>query len=277
MIHIRLLTDADLVSGQALSEQAGWNQTPADWQRCLDLEPAGCFTAELDGAVAGTATTCVFGGAAWVAMVLVAERFRRRGIGQALMEHALAYLDGVGVRTVRLDATPMGQPLYERLGFRPQFLLTRYAGELPEGGAEPAEVVTVPPERWPELLALDEAVTRTDRRKLLLRLFAEQPDEVRGVEGPAGWRGLMTIRRGRQAVQLGPCLGEAAASLLADACRRHAGRRAYLDVPDDNQTAARIATGWGLTRQRQLLRMFRGEPVIERIEWLFASSGPEKG
>ena len=34
----------------------------------------------------------------------------------------------LGCTTIRLDATPLGQPLYESLGFVPQYELTRYAG-----------------------------------------------------------------------------------------------------------------------------------------------------
>ena len=59
------------------------------------------------------------------------QKQRSRGVGRALMEHALAFLDAADVATVRLDATPLGRPLYERLGFIEQFQLARYAGTLP--------------------------------------------------------------------------------------------------------------------------------------------------
>src|SRR5215216_5423634 len=107
MIRVRAMTGDDVAFGLGLRRQAGWNQTVADWQRCLHLEPEGCFVAVLDDAPAGTATTCLFGPVGWVAMVLVDPAFRRRGVGLALMEHALGYLDGRGARTVRLDATPL--------------------------------------------------------------------------------------------------------------------------------------------------------------------------
>jgi ribosomal protein S18 acetylase RimI-like enzyme len=277
MIRIRSLTAADLPLALALSRQAGWNQTPGDWQRALDLQPDGCFAAEQDGALAGTATVCIFGPVAWVAMVLVDVRFRRRGIGRALMEHALGFLDGQGVPSVRLDATPLGQPLYEQLGFVSQFSLVRFAGFLQPAACEAAPVVQVPAERWGELAALDEAITRTARGRFLLRLFAEWPEAVRAAPGPGGWSGLLAARRGANAVQLGPCLGEASPVLLADAQRRLAGQRVYLDVPLDNGPAVRLAEGLGLAEQRRLTRMVRGEPIVENLDLLWASSGPEKG
>src|SRR5438105_11990396 len=131
MIRIRRMTAADVPLGMRLKEQAGWNQTEADWQRCLDLQPDGCFVAEWNDTPVGTTTTCVFGNVAWIAMVLVDANHRGKGIGKALMNHALEYLDSAGVASIRLDATPLGQPLYEKLGFRVQFPLARFEGVLP--------------------------------------------------------------------------------------------------------------------------------------------------
>src|SRR5690242_17875638 len=139
------MTSADVPLGLRLREQAGWNQTEADWRRFLALEPDGCFVAELDGAAAGTAAAFVFGPVAWVAMVLVDEALRGRGVGGALMRHALDFLDRRAVRTVRLDATPLGRPLYEKLGFVAEYTLLRYAGALPPVEPGPAEAVRVVP------------------------------------------------------------------------------------------------------------------------------------
>jgi uncharacterized repeat protein (TIGR01451 family) len=55
-------------------------------------------------------------------MVLVDVDHRRRGIGRALLTHALDYLDRRGIQTVALDSTPEGQPLYASLGFVDAFV-----------------------------------------------------------------------------------------------------------------------------------------------------------
>ena len=82
---IRLMTAADVPPAMVLKAEAGWNQAEADWLRFLDMQPDGCFVAELNGEPVGTAVTCVFGDVAWVAMVLVAKRVRGVGIGTALV------------------------------------------------------------------------------------------------------------------------------------------------------------------------------------------------
>lgn len=278
MIRIRAMSREDLPFVLRLRGQAGWNQREADLQRYLDLEPGGCFVAELDGQAAGTTTTCVFGPVAWVAMVLVDPALRGRGLGTALMERAMAYLAGRGVRTVRLDATPLGQPIYEKLGFQAEYPLARYEGILP-ASSPGAEVEPVGAEHLDELARLDQEVTRTDRRKLLSRLFEERPDEARMVRSGGRVTGFLTVRPGVRAMQIGPCAADAESGplLFADACARHGGETVFIDIPVSHTSAARMAAGWGLTVQRHLLRMSWGEPIAERVERLWASSGPEKG
>jgi GNAT superfamily N-acetyltransferase len=278
MIHIRPMTEADLPVGLGLSRQAGWNQIPADWRRFLELQPDGCFVAEWNGTVAGTTTTCIFGPVAWIAMVLVAEPLRGQGIGRALLNHALEFLDRRQVPTVRLDATPLGQPLYERLGFVEQYRLARYGGT-PALGPEGAGCKAASADDWEALAALDQEVTGIDRRRLLFRLFAEQPESVRLAPPRAHPAGFLAARLGSLAVQVGPCIGspEVGPVLLADACHRLSCTQVFLDIPVANVEATRLAESGGLAVQRHLTRMCRGVPRCESLPWVWASSGPEKG
>ncbi len=279
MIRIRPMTVADLPLGMRLKAQAGWNQTEADWRRFLDLQPEGCFVAELGGAAVGTTTTCIFGPVAWVAMVLVDEAARGRGAGTALMRHALAFLDQRGVRSVRLDATPLGRPIYEKLGFVAEYTLARYEGVLSATDLSTPDAEPLASDLLPEVCRFDRTVTGTERGRMLSLLFDERPEACRILRQNGAVAGFLTSRPGTNAMPIGPCLarGDAGRLLLADARRRFAGQRVFIDVPLPNLPAIRAVEAMGLTAQRPLLRMGRGEPVRERIEELWASSGPEKG
>jgi GNAT superfamily N-acetyltransferase len=283
------MTEDDIPLGMRLKAQAGWNQTEADWRRFLWLQSDGCFVAELDGAAVGTTACFVFGPVAWVAMVLVDEAARGRGVGTALTRHALAFLDDRGVKSVRLDATPLGRPIYEKLGFVVEYTLLRYQGALPQAGAtipavEPGPTVALFGSAdlfgamW-----LDDKVTQAARCDMVARMFEEVPHLLRVVRGaapPLDCRGYLASRPGANAVQIGPCLAtdeEAGRSLLADAAGRYAGQRVFIDVPLPNTAAVRVVEALGLRPQRELVRMVRGAPVAERADWLWASSGPEKG
>jgi GNAT superfamily N-acetyltransferase len=274
------MKDEDVPLGMELKRHAGWNQTEVDWRRFLDLEPDGCFVAELDGTASATLTTCVFGEVAWIAMVLVHPAVRGRGLAKALLAQALSFLDRRAVRTIRLDATPLGQPLYCRLGFAEQYPLYRQAGVLPPARGESVPFVeAAQPEHYEELVRLDRKVTRTNRSKLLLRLFADRPEAVRMVRWSGQLAGFLTERPGTEALQIGPCVATAEAGplLWLDAFERHAGQRAFLDVPEGNRNALTLAAERGLTVQRQLVRMCRGVSLVEDTGALWASSGPEKG
>lgn len=280
MIRIRNMSPDDVPLAMRLKEANGWNQTEADVCRYLDLEPDGCFVAEYDGIPVGTTTTCIFGSIAWIALVLVDAALRGRGIGRALMVHALDHLERRGVKGVRLDATPLGQPLYESLGFTADFTLERHEGVLIAPSAPlPGSIETLPSEDLDAVIRLDRAITRTDRQKLLRRLFAEFPETFRSVRRNDRVAAYLAARPGARALQLGPCLGapEAACQLLEEARARYAGTRVFVDIPCAQRAAARWANEAGLKVQRSLLRMSRGRARAERVSGLWTSSGPEMG
>src|SRR2546426_751837 len=121
-VSLRCLTQADLRFAHSLRELAGWNQTIADWERWLALSPQGCFIAEWNQSPAGTATTIRYEqGLAWIGMLLVHPDFRGRGIGEALLAHCVEYLRSQGVPCIKLDATPQGKVLYDRIGFQEEW------------------------------------------------------------------------------------------------------------------------------------------------------------
>jgi GNAT superfamily N-acetyltransferase len=274
------MTFADIPLGMRLKDRAGWNQLEADWRRLLDLDPDGDFVAELDGTAVGTVTTCRFGPVAWVAMMVVDERFRSRGIGRALMVQALSVLDNHGVRSVRLDATPQGRPLYESLGFTLETTFTRFQGTLsPWERVGPALPRVHGDDVLERVCDLDRSVTGTDRARLLRRLAAEHPESLAVVPDAAGVNGFLMSRPGARARQIGPCIAhpESGPLLFHEAQQRYAGEPVFIDIPETNAPATLQAAVLGLVPGRHLMRMGRGPRIVEDLDRLWASAGPEKG
>lgn len=264
-----------------LSGQAGWNQLEADWRRFIEMEPEGCFVGELDGRAVGTTATCVFRDTAWVAMVLVDVNFRRNGVGTMLLGHSIYYLEKRQVATIRLDATSLGQPIYERLGFAPDYRLARFEGIASAGEAGSVVVEAGPSAAggFDEIIEFDERMTGRKRGKMLRRLFEEFPEAARVVRRAGEIEGFITMRPGAHAIQIGPCTATPCAGpeLLGDALNRCAGKPVYVDVPLDNAGAAKVVESGRLTVQRSFTRMSRGPKVTDRVQASWASSGPEKG
>jgi len=290
MMTIRRMTIDDLPLGLGLSRQAGWNQTESDWRRFISMEPEGCFVAELDGSPVGTTTTCVFGHqVAWIAMVLVDKDVRGRGIGTGLLKHALDYLKERKVGTVRLDATPAGRPIYEKLGFVPEYELARFEGMVGDLRLTIADCRLKNRKSkienrkskivFPDLIEFDHRMTGTDRAKMLSRLFEEFPELVRCVRQGNKVEGYAAARPGANAIQAGPCIATASAgpSLLSDTLNRCAGKPVFVDIPLDNARAVKIAESSGLKVQRCFTRMCLGERINDNAQAIWSSSGPEKG
>jgi len=306
-IAIRTMTVDDVPLGMALKDPAGWNQTEADWRRFLAMEPDGCFVAQWDGQPVATTVTTVFEDVGWIAMVLVEKAVRGRGIGTRLVRHALAHLERRSVRTVRLDATPLGRPVYEGLGFAPEYEVARWEGIAPGAapgkmgtgtwpdavsprlshvGSEPVPILSGPrvsPVTADELDAvaeLDRHVTGTNRRRLIEQLYRQQPEAMRVERLEGQLAGYATLRPGSRAVQIGPAVavtpevGTALAEAVLQLC---VGRPVYIDIPPENTAATSWARSKGLEVQRHWMRMSRGQRVQDHPARIWASSGPENG
>jgi GNAT superfamily N-acetyltransferase len=278
MIEIRRMIINDIQLGMKLSRQAGWNQTEPDWLRFLKMEPDGCFVAELAGRSVGTTNTCVFDSTAWIAMVLVDVDFRGRGIGTKLLKYALDYLDERKVKTIRLDATSYGQPIYEKLGFVPEYRLARFEGKAPSGKKETV-LMKATPAIYTSIIEFDKCMSGTNREKMLGSFFKEFPEDVYVIRHGDKIEGYVITRPGANAIQIGPCIatGDTGSILLSDALGRCAGEPVFIDVPVNNTDAVKIAESSGLKIQRNFIRMYRGEQIKDDIKAIWSSSGPEKG
>lgn len=288
-VEIRPLGEADLPKAMRLKELAGWNQTGTDWLRLLRLEPRGCFAATEGGRLVGTVTTTTYGSKlAWIGMVLVDPSFRRRGIATRLMKAALSYLDGEGIETIKLDATPDGRYVYERLGFESELMIERWSrrglsdigdvGDAQLERAEGAGASTIEAARLKEILELDRAAFGADRARLLESLLADGLVSAHIMEGAGGYA---LARVGASADYVGPLVAsnfETATLLLDYVLARLASRPVYVDVNTRFESAVRALALRGFQKQRELVRMRRGaKTAAGTSRQVFAIAGPEVG
>jgi GNAT superfamily N-acetyltransferase len=255
---LRLLTETDLPDALRLSSTAGWNQQLEDWRMLLSLAPAGCFAALEGGSIVGTSMGIPYGEFSWIAMMLVDPAYRGQGLGRRLLEAAV---DAVPAdRPVRLDATPLGRPLYESFGFVEETTLTRFTAS-----GEPDGVLGNPRKAAPPLTAI-ETVTALDRRVFgadrlaVLRWALERWPQYARVLADGPSHGYCFGRQGRLFDQIGPVVADGeiyARVLVAAALAASEGRHVAVDAFDDCEDFTGWLRGWGFVAQRPLFRMCR--------------------
>ena len=246
-MQIRVMTHQDIPGGVRLNTIIGWNQTAADWERFLAASPNGCFVMEDADKIVGTSATISYEDKfAWIGMVLVDPDYRNRGIGTTLLQRAVEYLDGAGIPTLKLDATPAGKPLYEKMGFVTEYEIDRWVlkRSVIEEPLLPHE--STAPKALSEALDFDRQAFGADRSKLLHSYNDQAPDLTLVAQTNGQLAGYAFGRRGLFADHMGAWMARdddtaqnSAFEVFAALFARHHHRRCPEIQPHRRRTPAR--------------------------------------
>jgi GNAT superfamily N-acetyltransferase len=278
MRRIRHLRQSDLSALVELSQQAGWNQTAADWERTLSLAPEGSFGIEANGRVVSSATAICYGDElAWIGMVLTHKDHRGKGNAKALVDHALKYLKQRGIGWAKLDATDQGRPIYARLGFADEHDVERWRrpGVTGTGGNQASHRVS----RYVVDPSFDRAYFGAYRVPLLNALLRAGDTYYR-----TGFGYAMT-RPGALATYFGPCVvrtRDAARMLIETFLAGHGPEEIVWDLFPGNSDAVQLAIDFGFQPVRHLTRMTMAvtpgrTPLLRNNSSVYAIAGFEYG
>ena len=256
------MVSADLPRADELRRIAGWNQRPADWERFLELAPGGCFVAVAGDTIIGTVTTIQYGReVGWVGMLLVHPENRGGGIGKALLMRAVEHLQNEKIASIKLDATPLGEGLYRKMGFKDEWALTRYKGTIVGIPNEPpCEGLDLTKRDTARLIELDTDAFGIQRPQLLESLLSSAEHAV-AVGDQESFQAFGFIRSGSIADYLGPIVAQnwlAASTVILELASRSTQRPVYWDIPAPNKQALSLAQKLGFAPERPLLRMYLG-------------------
>ncbi|WP_311267566.1 GNAT family N-acetyltransferase [Sphingobium sp. WCS2017Hpa-17] len=258
MVDLRRMTVDDLAAAHILSSEQKWPHRIEDWEMLFGLGFG--YVVERDGDVIGTAMAWLYGdNAATLGMVIVSPRAQGMGLGRRLME---AVLGDLGDRTVLLNATDEGAPLYRKLGFEsigPVFQHQGAAFAVPMAELIPDERVRpLGAKDMPTLHALARRATGMDRDALLDAL-------VPGAQGVVLTRcnepvGFALFRRFGRGYVVGPTVAPdtgGAKALISHWLGSNSGMFCRLDIPEESGLG-----GWldelGLPCVGRVMRMVRG-------------------
>ena len=277
-VALRVMTLADIDDGLRLSGAAGWNQRSEDWRFLLERNPGRFVVALRDGRVVGSGGAVCYGTAlAWVCMILVDPSERGHGIGSRIVSGVLDRLSDM--RSVGLDATPLGQGLYARLGFVETSRLVRLEAPPTSGEEDESPVRPLVPGDFEAVLSLDLEVFGTDRGDLLRAAASRAPAFVAVRDGTIA--GYCFGRDGARSRQIGPVVApdlDLASTLVVTSLVSDLGQPVVVDVPADHGGWLELLHEFGFEEKRPLVRMFRGgvrPPGLPERVW--AIFGPEFG
>lgn len=256
----------DIAPFLRLAAAEEWVAEPWEFEFLLTEFSRGCFAARGEnGEGTGFVTSLRHERSGWIGNLLVAERFRGRGIGEALFGRTMAALREAGAETIWLTASTQGKALYEKHGFSSIDTILRWNGlgrqRRVECEAGEESAVTTSP-----VNGIDNQ-TWGDRRDALLAATSGRGKLLSDESG------FLVIQPSGEDVQFGPfsALDKVTAEHLLDAALRTVppGTRIILDVPASNRSALRM-----LNRRRMRISgtnelMYAGVRPAYRADMLY--------
>jgi GNAT superfamily N-acetyltransferase len=220
----------------------------------------GAIFAGVDGdEVVAAAVALPFPGTGWLGGIAVLPDRQRRGLGEAMTAHAMQWLTARGAVTLQLNATKVGLPVYQRLGFRADGDCAQFTGAVPEGADD--NVRPARPSDLPAALALDQAATGEDRSRLLELAW---PSDAQVYESAGR---ILGYRATREPGSLGAIVTDGSleaqgllSALLSGAAG--SGKRTICLPADDTAAVGRISAA-GFRETQRTTRMYAGP----RLPW----------
>ncbi len=130
-----------------------------------------CFPKKIsiDGSMAAIGASIYHGDSVWLACIVVHPDQRNKGLGTFITKYLMDQVDGSRYNTIYLDATKLGFPIYEKLGFITELEYLHLKSENDWSFDMNLEnIVSFSSGFQEKLLLMDRLVSGEDRRKTIL-------------------------------------------------------------------------------------------------------------
>ncbi len=265
MSEIKIMTknDADFATG--LTNLEKWANRKSDFERLIKLNPNGNFVAFENDKRVAIITSAIFGKLAFVGNLIVPQKYRGKGIGRGLMEHALKYLgERKKVSTIELDGDFPAVELYRKLGFRDKYFSFRFCRKPADSPSGEIEASIVDP---CQIIEIDNRlinVPKISRDKFLTEFISLHNGQVY-VTGENKSSGYSVVRKcfGDYYV-VGPTMAENpkdAELLIQSVINNYSLEVIYAGVPEINRDAVEIMLNNGFHYEQPSLRMYLGGKI----------------
>ncbi|QXD22848.1 GNAT family N-acetyltransferase [Opitutia bacterium ISCC 51] len=280
---IRQMRETDLPAAMRLKNAEGWNQKVADWAFYLKHDPGLCLVAEVDDQVVGTVMAINYNNqVAWIGMMIVEKPYRKYGVSTALLNEVITRLKDC--QSIKLDASPAGSHVYEKLGFVVELELQRMIAtslSAPVGSPSKDLIQRIQESDIPDLIEFDSQTFGASRVGLIHYLAGSRLD--------VGWiarcqgevTGFLLIREGTLYHQVGPLFAqsEALACQLFSLTAKHLeDNPVTVDIHTSKSAFREFLLSLGFETQRPFYRMYLNKnPFPGLPDCQFTLASPEVG
>jgi GNAT superfamily N-acetyltransferase len=236
----------------------GWADFREQFAFTLASPACVALVAEVDGAAVGVGIGTRNGTVGWVGPIWTAPALRGRGVGRALTAEVAAALEATGCGALVLAATPLGRPVYERLGFLVDGRYHVLQGPAAGLGGDDRSVRPAAASDLAAVRAIDRWATGEDRAHVLAAF--ETPIWVAADAAAGRIRGYALATPWGAGPVVAPDPEDALALLRRTATIAGDGSTVAV-LPAENEIGRAMLAGRGFAESRSLPRMRRGRPL----------------
>ncbi len=267
---IRTMTRAEVDIAVDWAALEGWNPCVHEADCLYRAYPQGFFVGLRDGEPIACISAVSYGESyGFLGFYIVKPEYRKRGYGFRLWQEAMKYLSG---RNIGLDGVPTQLDNYKKSGFKLAYRNVRYQWQANHEKSVTRQVVKLSETPRKTLEKYDTEMFGVERN-LFLDCWVSRPDSsALGILQDGTMLGYGVVHKCRNGYKIGPLFANgpdiAESLFLSLTASVPEGGFVFLDVPEVNSEAVRIAKSYGMTKVFEAARMYtKGEPQVPLHQW----------
>ena len=256
----------------------GWNPGLHDAECFYAADRQGFFVGEVAGSPVGCISAVAYGQEfGFIGFYIVRPEFRGKGYGIQLWQAAMRYL---GPRNIGLDGVVAQQANYQQSGFRLAYRNIRFGTEYMNKLQPAPGLVPLAQLPFEQLAAYDRRLFAFERQDFL-RCWISRPQVCAlGLLQQERLAGYGVLRACRAGYKIGPLFADGPAeaeALLAGLTAELQAGPIFLDAPEANPQAVRLAERAGMKPVFETARMYTQQPPAMPQDKLFGVTSFELG
>lgn len=287
MLRVEEMRVSDFSFAVKLANSMNWHMTKEDFEFNRKLEPHGCYVLFANGEQVGIATCINFGEVGWFGNLVVEEKYRGKGAGSLLVNHAINYLKSKGAETIGLYAYPHLTKFYQNLGFKPDAELLVLSKQehkevtvspIPESSAKLVRKAEI--EDTSALVNFDRECFGASREKLLKEILFKENNKCYLSMSSGKIVGYVMAKVYEGLIEVGPLAchknhTDTGVMLIQTVFSKLKNCDIYTYVPSESKALLNFLLKTGFSEDFRLVRMFLGSKVAANC--LYMAESLERG